>query len=287
MCSSDLHGFAKQRPDLSSPERWGLFSAQSELRCLNAMGLQTWNSLRALDWIMSRPDCDTTRIGCTGASGGGTQTFILTALDERVTAAFPAVMVSTAMQGGCTCENASYLRVETGNIEFAALAAPRPVAMTGADDWTVDIETKGFPELQKHYAMLDAPDNVMLKADLQFGHNYNLVGRTAMYHWFNKHLRLKVKEPIDERDYKRLSNEEMTVWSGKHAKPESGPDVERRVLNWWTRDAAKQLAALRPTDTKSLEEYRRVVGGAVDALIGCRVSESSEHEWEQIGRAHV
>ncbi|MCA9227335.1 MAG: hypothetical protein KDA47_17045, partial [Planctomycetales bacterium] len=62
-----------------------------------------------------------------GASGGGTQTFLIAAIDPRLAVAFPAVMVSTAMQGGCTCENSSLLRVGTGNIEFAALFAPKPL----------------------------------------------------------------------------------------------------------------------------------------------------------------
>lgn len=62
----------------------------------------------------------------TGASGGGTQTFVLCAIDERPAVAFPAVMVSTAMQGGCTCENACYLRVTEGNIGIAGLIAPGP-----------------------------------------------------------------------------------------------------------------------------------------------------------------
>ena len=84
----------------------------------------------------------------TGASGGGTQTFILCAIDPRVQVAFPAVMVSTAMQGGCTCENACVLRVGTGNIEFAALFAPKPLGMTAANDWTKEMATKGFPELK-------------------------------------------------------------------------------------------------------------------------------------------
>lgn len=100
----------------------------------------------------------------TGASGGGTQTFILCAVDDRPAAAFPAVMVSTAMQGGCTCENASYLRVGTGNIEFAALCAPRPLAMSAANDWTVDIMTKGYPELKEHYAMLGAAEQCARQA---------------------------------------------------------------------------------------------------------------------------
>ena len=71
-------------------------------------------------------------------------------------------MVSTAMQGGCTCENSSCLRVETGNIEFAALFAPKPQGMTAADDWTKEMATKGFPELKEHYELLGAPKNVML-----------------------------------------------------------------------------------------------------------------------------
>ncbi len=180
------HGFSKQRPELSSRETWGMFSAQSELRLWNALGLQTWNSIRIVDWLASRPDCDTTRIAVTGSSGGGTQTFMLAALDERIVAAFPAVMVSTAMQGGCTCENASYLRVNTGNIEIAALIAPRPISMSGADDWTVEIETKGLPELKQHYAMLGAPNSVHAKY-FKYPHNFNQHSRMMMYRLLQPH----------------------------------------------------------------------------------------------------
>ena len=91
--------------------------------------------IRSAPWTssLSLPDVDPTRIGVTGASGGGTQTFVLCAIDPRVQVAFPAVMVSTAMQGGCTCENACDLRIGTGNIEIAALFAPKPLAMTAAE----------------------------------------------------------------------------------------------------------------------------------------------------------
>ena len=121
-------------------------------------------------------------------------------------------MVSTAMQGGCTCENCCNLRIGTGNVEFAGLIAPRPLGMTGANDWTKEIATKGLPELKQHYAMLGVPDLVMGKVMPQFGHNYNYVSREVMYHWFNKHLKLGLAEPIVEEDFEPLSIAEMTVW---------------------------------------------------------------------------
>jgi dienelactone hydrolase len=274
------HGFAKQRPHLSSPEKWGLFSAQSELRCVNALGLQTWNSVRTLDWIMSRPDCDTSRIGVTGASGGGTQTFLLAAIDDRVTAAFPAVMVSTAMQGGCTCENASYLRVNTGNIEFAAMSAPRPISMTGADDWTVEIETKGLPELKKHFAMLGVPDNVQAKY-FKFPHNYNLPSRMMMYEFFNRTLNLGVKE-IAERDYVPLTQAEATVFDSQHAAPAKNEETEVALLQAFDAASQKQLSGLVPSDAASLKEFRRVYGGALDVMIGRSLPEAGSTVFETL-----
>src|SRR5262249_5115197 len=153
----------------------------------NFMGLQTFNSTRALDFLLSLPDVDPARVGVTGASGGGTQTFILGAIDDRPAVEFPAVMVSTAMQGGCICEDCSYLRMGTGNSELAGLFAPRPHGMSAANDWTKDIERDGLPQLKALYKLLGAPDHVMAKAYLQFGHNYNQVSRELMYNFFNKH----------------------------------------------------------------------------------------------------
>src|SRR5207237_403732 len=98
------HRFAKQRPEMNATENWGLFSPQAEAHLQSIMGLQTWNSVRALDFLLSLPEVDSSRIAMTGASGGGTQTMLLSGIDPRITLSFPAVMVSTAMQGGCTCE---------------------------------------------------------------------------------------------------------------------------------------------------------------------------------------
>ena len=109
---------------LTLEHRKGFTDNEAALRLQSFMGLQTWNSVRALDFVCSLPDVDVKRIGVTGASGGGTQTLILAGIDDRVAVSFPAVMTSESMQGGCICENASLLRVDTNNAEIASLFAP-------------------------------------------------------------------------------------------------------------------------------------------------------------------
>src|SRR5262245_32423330 len=202
----DMVGYADSQ---QIPHRTGFTDAEAELRLQSFMGLQTWNSVRALDFLLSLPDVDPKRVGVTGASGGGTQTFILCGIDDRPAAAFPAVMVSTAMQGGCVCENCDYLRQSAGNIDFAAIMAPKLLGMTGALDWTREIEKKGLPELQALYKLYGAEDNVMARAFLQFDHNYNQVSREVMYNFFNKHLNLGQKEPVTEKPFEPVPPREL------------------------------------------------------------------------------
>ncbi len=275
------------RPHMSGdkPGQWGFNSPQAELHLQNMMGLQTYNSIAALDFIASLPDVDADRLAVTGASGGATQTFLLAGVDDRVKVAFPAVMVSTAMQGGCNCENAPYLRINTGNIEFAALLSPRPVSMTAANDWTREMMTKGYPELQRHFKMMGVPNHVECVAYLQYGHNYNYPSRQVMYRWFNKHLALghdPAAKPEVERDFKYQTAADLTVWTGDHAKPagdKAGENHEKSLLKWMTDDRAKQLADLEPADDAALTRYKYVIGGGWDVLIGRQVRHKSV-EWE-------
>lgn len=273
------HGFSKQRPDMNGPETWGLFSPAAEANYQSVMGLQTYNSVRSLDFLLGLPDVDPARIGVTGASGGGTQTFILGAIDPRPAVAFPAVMVSTAMQGGCTCENACGLRVGTGNVEFAALFAPKPLGMTGADDWTKEMATKGFPQLKQLYATLGKPDQVQFKALNHFGHNYNSPSRSVMYSWMNKHLKLGASEPVIEQDYQRLSMEQLSVWDAQHPRPAGGKEFERKLLGWWTEDARKQLNGLLESATSA--KFHSTVAGAIEVVIGRSLPGAGEISYQQ------
>jgi dienelactone hydrolase len=266
--SQQLAHRSGDRAAMDTPEHWGFFSPQAEARLQSIFGLQTYDSICALDFLCGLPDVDATRIGVTGSSGGGTQTFILGAIDSRPAANFPAVMVSTAMQGGCPCENASCLRVGTGNVELAGLFAPKPLGMTAADDWTKEIAVKGLPQLKQLYKLYGAGEHVMATPLLQFPHNYNYPSRAVMYAWFNKHLKLGITEPIVERDFQPLSGAEMSVWDSSHPRPRSGDDFERSLLERMTDDSRHQIEALVPKDERSLEEYRRVVGSAVEVMIG-------------------
>jgi hypothetical protein len=247
--------------------RAGFTDAEASLRLQNFMGLQTWNSIRALDFLTSLPDVDTKRIGITGASGGGTQTFMLAAIDDRVTAAFPAVMVSTGMQGGCICENAEYLRIGVNNIALAALFAPKPQALSGADDWTVAIETKGYPELRQVYSLYGKPENIAAKAFPQFKHNYNQVAREMMYEWFNRHLRLGHKSPIKERDFEPLSQKELTVWTDKPPHPNDAKSAVD-LRKYLTKVSDDQFAKLVPQTKGDVRRYREVVGAAARVMFG-------------------
>ena len=259
----DMVGYADSG---ALPHRSGFGDVAAVLRLQNLMGLQTFNSIRAVDFLESLPDVDKTKIAVTGASGGGTQTFMLCALDPRPRVAFPAVMISTGMQGGCVCENSCFLRPGINNITIAALFAPRPMALSGANDWTIDIETKGLPELKAVYGLYGKADLVHAKCYPQFGHNYNQVSREMMYSWMNKFLKLGLEEPIRERDFQPIAVRDLKVFDSEHPLPRDAMSLEQyRAAQ--VRMIEEQYAKLLNGAGKSLSRYRQVVGSAAGVLL--------------------
>lgn len=270
------HRFAKQDPATEvNKDGWLLFSPKAEELGQSVMGLQTINTQQALEFVLSLPQVDATKVGITGASGGGTQTFIAAALESRFSAAFPAVMVSTAMQGGCTCENASGLRIDTGNIEIAGLIAPRPLGMTAANDWTKEMAKDGFPQLQQLYEMYGKKDRVGLFPSLHYGHNYNHVSRVSMYGWFNQHWGLGLQMPVLERDFYVLHRADLSVWNNEHPKPAGGEEFERKLLKAWNDDQRAQLTAgLRePTDSAAHRKSLELIAAGWRGLLGPGIAE--------------
>lgn len=260
----DMIGYADSRPIV---HREGFTDVEAELRLQSTMGVQMWNAIRALDFLASLPDVDTSRLAVTGESGGGTQTFLLSAIDDRPAVAFPAVMVGGAMQGGCVCENAPLLRIGTNNIEIAALFAPKPLGLSGANDWTKDIMTLGLPELKSIYKLYGAnADSRVMARYFPYEHNYNQTARELMYGWFNTHLKLghttRADGTIAETPLKPATATELAVYDAAHPRPKDAADAAtlRKTLTS-TSDAQMAALAAKP------DAYRDVVGAALRAMV--------------------
>jgi hypothetical protein len=158
---------------------------------------------------------------------------------------------------------------------MAALFAPKPLAMSGAKDWTERIETSGLPELKALYKLYGVEDKVLAKCFPKFGHNYNQVSREVMYNWFNKYLDLGLKGPVEEREMKPATIEELSVYTKEHPKPADAVNAEK-LRQYMTEASDKQIAALVPKDAKGLAEYRRVFGGALRAMITDQLPQATE-----------
>ena len=245
----------------SAPFGHSFLDPEIELIGFSLMGLQTWNSIRALDFLCSLPDVDRDRIACTGASGGGTQTFLLAAVDDRVKVAAPVVMVSQSMQGGCSCENASGLRIGTDNSEFAALFAPQPQLLVGAHDWTWEFMSKGFPEIKATYRLFGAEDRVEAEV-FDFPHNYNQTSRERVYRFLAKWLYQIDPALSRELPSEPEAPETITTWDAQHPRPEAAidPNGLKRYLAALAIEQAKQW---EPRTPEQWAETRRQLATAL------------------------
>jgi dienelactone hydrolase len=215
---------------LQTPHAFG--NPREQLWSFGPLGLQLWNSIRSVDFLQSLPDVDAERIAMTGESGGGTQTFLATAVDSRITYSTPVNMISAIMQGGSPCENAPGLRLGTSNLEIGALMAPRPMLMISATgDWTRNTPTEEYPALRSIYELYDkAAELETIQIDAP--HNYNQQSREAMYRFFGKRiLGDREEKKFAERNIKVEKLQDMLALHGR-ALPENALRYEQLVEQW-------------------------------------------------------
>src|SRR4051812_13001956 len=241
--SHDMIGYADSR------QLTHTFGGRAEsLWGLSLGGLQLWNSIRALDFLETLPYVRRDGFGVTGESGGGTQTFLLGAVDDRVAVAVPVNMISLHMQGGCICESLPNLRLDLTNLDIAATIAPRPLLMVSATgDWTNETLELEYPAMQRIYGLLGATSRVhAVRIDAE--HNYNKDSREAMYAWMARWLRGAPETvTVSEKAFTPDKVTDLLVFYGRPL-PSNAITAETLTSNW----IAAAKAQLPHTDIATL-----------------------------------
>ena len=261
---------------------WGLTpeAVRLSLWGVNLLGLQLWNSIRSLDFLCSLEDVDPERLAVTGASGGGTQTFLLTAVDSRVRVSAPVNMISHFMQGGDICENAPNLRIDTDNMEIGALAAPRPLLMVSATgDWTRDTPRVEFPAMQAIYNLFGAPDRVV-NEEFPYLHNNNRHSRGAVYRFFAKWLPKEPAkaEPCPPKEETGFSSNPGQLLVFSRRLPPAEAINPQGLTDYLLDEARNQLQAL-PQSGQELASYRGKFGPVFRAALMAQPALLEDLRW--------
>lgn len=255
---------------------------RTKLWGLHPFALQLWSSVRAVDFVESLPEVDRDRIGCTGASGGGTQTFALMAIEPRIKVAAPVNMISSTMQGGCICENAPILRLDNSNMEIGATMAPRPLLMVSATgDWTRETPRVEYPAIRSVFALYGAEDKVK-NVHIDAGHNYNQASREAMYRFFGKWL--KGEEGWDdytEPPFEVEPEEDLRVFPDKELP--AGLKTQDEIYESIIKSRAEKWEAVFPRDDSGLAAFAKAHGTVLSDVLGTELPGANDLALERTG----
>jgi len=261
----------------------GVFTSDhNELWGLSMMHLQSWNTIRVIDFLQSLGDVDPKRIGLTGCSGGGTQTFMVMGIEPRVTAAAPVCMISGIMQGGCECENAPLLRIETNNIEIGALMAPRPLIIPSATgDWTKETPKVEYPSIRGIYELYGAADRVA-NVHTKSPHGYNKKHREGVYTFFRRWIQgVTDGRKVSEPPYEVEKKEDLLVFQGRELpKDAKTPETLKKYI---IAECRRQRDELLPAKAAGRQRFQETLGAAYRHAVLAGLPKASELAVENVG----
>ena len=167
--------------------------------------IATWDGIRSLDYLASRPEVDPPRLGCTGNSGGGTETAYLMALDDRIVAAAPSCYITSLERLFATIGPQDAEQNLTGQValgiehaDFATMRAPRPTLLSvGTRDY-FDIQGSWdtFREVKRIYGTLRMGERVdIFESDEP--HGFTRPRREACMRWMRRWLLGKDDAPTE------------------------------------------------------------------------------------------
>jgi dienelactone hydrolase len=244
--------------------------AESFLIGATSIGLMTFDNIRALDLLQSLPEVDGSRIGCTGASGGGQQTMYLMALDDRITAAVPAVLVSYFRHimdpsgfPNCICNVAPSLLHDLDEPEICAVFAPRPALyLTVTRDWTRDFPKEEFPEIRSIYELYGAGAAVGC-AQWESDHDFSKPMRERMYAFFNRYL-MGIDGPAAAAE-PQIATESLETLDAQGKPPEGARGIEA-VTEWYK--ARFGFKSVVPKDVAAWDAYRADLRKRIADVLG-------------------
>ncbi len=196
-------------------------------RGYTSAGVECWNGVRGIDYLISRSDVDAARIAVTGISGGGAATFWIAAADERAKVAvpvsgmadLPSYVPNRVINGHCDCMFL-YNTYQWPWTRIAALIAPRPLLFVNSDDdriFPMDANERVVNRLERLYSLYGAGDSVDTVVSVG-GHAYRKDLRKAIYRHVNTHLK---------NDPREVADSEVDLVGGSRSRPEHPIDPSR------------------------------------------------------------
>ncbi|MBV2247285.1 MAG: acetylxylan esterase [Lentimicrobium sp.] len=292
-------------------EHWGCYARgwfNWYSRGYNPAGVELWNAIRGLDLLSSRDEVDPEKLGVTGISGGGSQSWYIAAIDSRIKAVAPvcgastlkAQITSRTIDGHCDC----MMPINTYCQDFmdiGALIAPRPLLICQADRDglnTIESVRELHDNIGKIYQLYKASDNIGL-VETPGGHSYHKNSREKIFSFFINHLMGKQVSPeeagdIDTSKQNLLSAEELQVYKDSppvddrtttiqdsFIKLPVAPDISNETELFAFRDSVKKFLKIKTfgafpaekSQFNQLLEFRSLDGGKFGEEIFSFVSE--------------